>query len=184
MLAAAACASASFASPAGAALIGPRDVSADAFAGAYAGVPTCTYSAVQLPEGSVRSPISGTITRWRVHVPAAHDTLVNDGPLRLQVLKRIVNQPGIVNDEFKAIRETPDQAVTPIGKQAFNTDLRIRKGQFIGLVVPDDTEVGSGAGSPAYLFEWCPELTPGDPGGPADFTVPDEYLLFNATVKP
>lgn len=183
MLAAAACASASFATPAGAALIGPRDVSADAFAGARTGFP-CTQSNVQLPEGNVRSPISGTITRWRVYVPSAHDTFVNDGPLRLQVLKRTINQPGIVNDEFKAIRETPDQAVTPIGKQAFNADLRIRKGQFIGLLIPPDTEVGEGEGSPAYLFDWCPELTPGAAGGQADFKDAGQYSLFNATVKP
>src|SRR5215217_6959855 len=92
MLAGAACASASFASPAGAALIGPRDVSADALSGTIAGFPAaCTDSNMQLPEGNVRSPISGRITRWRVYVPPAHDTYVNDGPLRLQVLKRINN---------------------------------------------------------------------------------------------
>lgn len=167
---------------ASAAKIGPRDISAAQLEGAYSAA-GCTYSNVRIPKRNFRSPLGGTITRWRVHIPAPHDTLVNDGPLRLQVLKRIDNQPGVVNDQFQVVRETSNRPVTPIGQQGFNASVPIRKGQFIGFTGPSDTEVGAGNKSGAYHFQWCPALTPGATGGPADFTIPGDYLLFNATVK-
>ena len=187
-LAVAVCASASLSSSAGAALIGPKDISDDASNGVFVGgTPPCTYSNVQLPEGNVRSPFSGDIERWRVNVTEPHDLLVNDGPLRLQVLKRTTNEPGVVNDEFKSVRQTGEQSVTPGGdRQAFNTSLRIREGQFIGLDVATDTEVESldvEPAEPAYLFRWCPWLTPGAPGVAPSSTFEDSYLFFNATVR-
>jgi hypothetical protein len=100
------------------------------------------------------------------------------------VLKRTTNHPGVVNDEFQAKRQTEEQSVTPGGDpQAFNTSLRIRKGQFIGLDVATDTEVESRDVSPAYLFLWCPALTPGAPMVPPTFKNEDQSLLFNATVR-
>ena len=181
-VAAAVCASAFFSSSAGAALIGPRNISDAASDGSYAG--GCTYSNVQLSEGKVRSPFTGEIERWRVNIGEPHDAFVDDGPLRLQVLKRTANQPGVVNDEFQAVRQTGEQSVTPGGEpQAFNSGLRIRKGQFIGVDIAADTEVQEKDVSPAYLFFWCPSLTPAAPVVDPTFKQENVTLLFNATVK-
>ncbi len=170
------------ASSATAALIGPQDLSSDVRTGAFT-AGGCTYENVRLPGSKVRSPFNGTITRWRVHIPSAHDTYVNDGPIQLQVLRRIDNQPGVVNDQFEVVRQTPEQSVMPLGVQAFNADMRIRKGHFIGFTGASDTEVANGTKEGAYHLQWCSALTPGGPGGPASFAIPGDYLLYNATVK-
>ena len=166
---------------AGAALIGPSDLSLSN--GTFAG-PT-SYVNAQLPQGvgKVKAPFSGKITRWGVSIGTPHDVFTDDGPLRLQVLKRTADEPGASNDEFKMIRQTPPQAVTPGLVQHFNEDLKIRKGQFIGLFVPEDTEVAEADDSPATLLQYLGGFEIGAPGEHADFVTPGLYLLFNARVE-
>jgi hypothetical protein len=118
-----------------------------------------------------------------VSIGTPHDAFTNDGPLRLQVLKRTVNHPGAVNDEFKMIRQTPPQTVTPSLVQRFNPSLKIRKGQFIGLFVPEDTEVAEADDSPATMLQYAGGFEIGAPGKHADFVVSNLYLLFNARVE-
>ena len=164
------------------ALIGPRDIDNSMRTGTYS-LNSCTYGTVKHPDAKVRSPIGGEIKRWRVNIPEVQGIFVNDGPVRLQVLKRTENQPGVVNDEFKVVRESEDQTVTPDFVQAFFTNLRIRKGQFIGLAGASDTTVAAGTATGAYHLQWCPTLMPGAPGAHSTFAVGDDYLLYNATVR-
>jgi hypothetical protein len=166
---------------AGAALIGPSDLSLSN--GTFAG-PT-SYVNAQLPQGvgKVKAPFSGKITRWGVSIGTPHDTFTDDGPLNLQVVKRTTNQPGASNDEFKMIRQAPPQAVTPSLVQHFNANLKIRKGQFIALFVPDDTEVAEADDSPATMLQYSGGFEIDAPGAHADFVTPDEYLIFNARIK-
>ena len=170
------------AAPAGAAVIGPTNL-ADSSGAATCISPTCTVAAPKLPGATVKAPFGGKITRWKVNIPAAHDALVNDGPLRLQVLKRTVDQPGFENDEFVAVRETDEETSTPNSINSFAANLRIRKGQFIGLAGTDDTEVSQGTKSGAIFVRWGPALLPGDPASTPDDVYDDDYSLFNARVK-
>ena len=146
----------------------------------------CTFTNAVLPDpvGLERSPITGTIKRWRVNIQSGN------GPLRLQVLKRTHNEPGTVNDEFVAVRETGDSPVTGTGKQVFDANIRIRKGQFIGLAELEDglgTFIGFGkVTSGADFIDFEPPLTVGD--SPLTTSAlytgsPGQYLLFNATVR-
>jgi len=166
---------------AGAALIGPSDLTSSN--GTFAG-PT-SYVNAQLPQGvgKVKAPFSGKITRWGVSIGTPHDIYTDDGPLRLQVLKRTADEPGASNDEFKMVRETPPQAVTPGLVQHFNEDLKIRKGQFIGLFVAEDTEVAEADDTPATMLQFSDGFEIGAPGDRADFVSSGLYLLFNARVK-
>ena len=99
------------------------------------------------------------------------------------MLKRTVNQPGTVNDEFAAVRETAEQTVTPGMLNVLNADLHIRKGQYIGLVGSGDTELSSGGAAGANSLQWNPPLVVGAGGEHATFSQGTDYMLFNATVK-
>ncbi len=178
---AAACVLAIVPATAGAALIGPSDLSL--FNGTFAG--PISYVNAQLPQGvgKVKAPYRGKITRWGVSIGTPHDAFTDDGPLRLQILKRTADEPGAYNDEFKMVRQTPPQAVTPGLVQHFNANLKIRKGQFIGLFVPEDTEVAEADDSPATMLQYLGGFEIGAPGDHADFVIPGLYLVFNARVK-
>lgn len=179
----AACASLALPPSADAALVGPHDLSDSIVDGSYGcfGFPSCTFTNLSLPGAAVRSPISGTITRWRVNVEATSPN--TGGPLRLQVLRRTVNEPGVAADKFKALRQSGD-AVTGPGKNVLQASLDIRKGDFIGLAdLSDQTFIRNVDGSGLFgVFD--PPLAPGGPGStPDEFPTGGAYLLFNATVK-
>jgi len=143
------------------------------------GAAKCTFASVKLPQttGAVRSRITGTITRWRVNVD------LGSGPMRLQVLRRTTNnKPGVDNDEFEVVRQTAKQTVPSIGPQGIDANLKIRKGQFIGLQFPNGTRIAAFNGAGARFLEWVPTLTPKDPSEHSDFQAAHNYILFNATV--
>jgi hypothetical protein len=173
---------------AGAAKIGPQDLTPGGGGGAYvcgAGEPTCTMTNIQLPNavGRERAPFSGTITKWRVNIPPAHDIFDNDGPLALQVLKRTDNKPGFTNDEYAAVRESGYEGVGPGVVNGVGANLRIRKGQFIGLAHSEnDTEVASADETGARGFQFEPALIPGEPGVDETYIRQNTTYLFNATV--
>ena len=142
----------------------------------------CTLANVVLPNavGLERSPITGTITRWR----ASFDS--GDGPVRLQVLKRTQDKVGAANDTFVAVRETVDTTVPGTGKQVFDADLHIRKGQFIGLKglsFASGTFVNYASRPRARMAMFAPELVPGDSPRKSDALFPSEYVLLNASVR-
>jgi hypothetical protein len=167
---------------AGAAVIGPQDITpSDALTGySCFGNPSCTLVNLNVPDAKVRSPVSGTITRWRVNVA---DNGTSQGPLRLQVLRRTVNEPGNVDDEFKAIRQTSKET-SQGDKNVFQASLRIRKGDYIGLAnLAENTSIWS-VDDVGLFAEYSAPLVPGDPAASPDlFPIGQHYLLYNATVR-
>jgi hypothetical protein len=164
---------------ASAALVGPRDL--DVGGNAIGCLdPDCTYANLSLADGKVRSPIAGTITKWRVYVHPSFDP----GPIHLQVLRRTVNEAGVTDDKFKAVRESAEETGVPTGKQDFLTSLPIRKGDFIGVTATFGgatfAEVDN-LGGKRGLF--VPALEPGGGGAMPFSAQSDSYVLFNATVK-
>lgn len=167
-----------------AATVGPSDVDL-ATGTAQSCFDQCTFINATLPDavGLERSPITGTITRWRANVQDGN------GPLRLQVLKRTHNESGTASDEFVAVRETGNSPVTGTGLQAFDAGIHIRQGQFIGLAELEDgfgTHIMFDTVSGSDFIDFEPPLTPGDsPRTTSGLYTgsPDEYLLFNARVR-
>jgi hypothetical protein len=144
---------------------------------------TCTIAAPKIPGATAQAPFSGTITRWKVSIPDPHDSFDNDGPMRLQVLKRTANEPGLANDEYVAVRETEYETLVPGLINPFQTSLRIRKGQFIGISSTDDTEILERDKAGAHYLNWVDALIPGDPPRVAGLTDRGRFNLFNARVE-
>jgi hypothetical protein len=168
---------------AGAAVVGPKDLTATDTADTCFPDPTCTFANLKLPAGTgnLRSPISGTITKWRA---VFDDVPLGGGPVRLQVLRRTVNQSGIRNDIFQVLRESGDAFVGSAGTSVFQTSLRIRQGDYIGFA--SDTEVPflNFVETPGGKYGiWNAVLAPGDQGAPDRFPPFSAYLLYNATVR-
>jgi hypothetical protein len=152
--------------------------------GRVCGAPSCTFVNDRLSVGKERAPVSGTITRWRANV-AEVGVGTGSVDVRLQILRRTVNEPGVVADEFKAIRETPQAATTSEGVNKFNASLRIRKGDYIGLAaLGDDVEVfglDGAQGNRELIFE--PPFIPGDGATTPDTVINQERIAFNATIR-
>jgi hypothetical protein len=141
---------------------------------------TCTVADPRIPGETAKAPFSGKITRWRVSIPDAHDAFNNDGPVRLQVLKRTVDKAGLANDEYVAVRESDSEDAVPGLINPFQTNLRIRKGQFIGLASTNDTEIHQRDKARAHFLNWIDALIPGDPARTPDIADRGRYSLFNA----
>jgi hypothetical protein len=173
------------ASPAGAATVGvPTGQLDETDFGRACGGSTCTYVNDRLSVGRTKAPASGTITRWRANIG---EVGVGTGPVevRLQVVRRTVNEAGVAADEFKAIRETASAFSEDEGVNTFQASLKIRKGDYIGLYALDtDVEVYGAEEEPgnrALIFD--PPFVPGDPAQtPSDF-LEQERIAFNATIK-
>jgi hypothetical protein len=169
---------------AGAKLIGPKDLST--IDGGYSCFETasCTEVNLAVPTGTARSPVSGTIVRWRVSISESNS---GEGPLQLQVLRRTRNEPGVAADKFKVIRESPEEE-TFFGLNAIQASLRIRKGDFVGLALLSDqtsiNEVDTDTFGTGNFGIFDSPLVLGSPA-----VVPDQFpsapaaLLYNATVR-
>jgi hypothetical protein len=171
-----------FVASASAAVIGPQKLTNTDGASTCIDA-TCTIAAPKIPGEKTQAPFRGKITRWKVNIPAPHDSFNNDGPLRLQVLKRTTDEPGWGNDGFVAVRESDEETATPDSVNSFATNLRIRKGQFIGVTSTDDTEIYERSKNDSRYLYWGGALLPADPARPPDFTDDDRFNLFNAKVK-
>jgi hypothetical protein len=165
-----------------AAVIGPKDLSESDGASTCL-TPICTLGTPKIPGTPTTAPFSGTITLWKASVSTPHDSFVNDGPLSLQVLKRTVDKPGFADDRFEALRETVAEDATPGAINSFEADLRIRKGQFIGLKSTSDTEIRGFDASAAVRLAWNDGLEVQAPARKPDFNIPGGAYLFNAKVK-
>jgi hypothetical protein len=181
-VAAAAVAALTSGAPASGAVIGPTDLT-DAVSATGCVTATCTHATPKLPGATTRAPFTGTIVSWKVSIPAPFSTFTNDGPLRLQVLKRTANKPGIKKDKFEAVRETPEETAMPNSINLFEANLRIREGLFIGVATVSDTVVNEGEKSDAVLMNWGEALVPGVPARAPTIADRDRYNLFNARVK-
>ena len=178
-IAAAAIASLALAAPANGAVIGQKDLSDDDGAVSCISA-TCTFAFTKVPDGHAAAPFRGRIVSWKVSVSTPHDTFTNTGPLRLQVLKRTVDNPGIANDKFAALRETEEFVAIPGAINTFAADLKIRKGQFIGLSSNDTTEIRQADKPKSTFLNWIDTLIPGDPARTPDFADAGRFALFNA----
>jgi hypothetical protein len=166
---------------ASAALIGPPTVEADPFEifGESCGE-ACTFVNVKLPEGKERSPVTGTITKWRVNVDSFN--VSTDHTLRLQVVKRTRNEPGVAGDKFEAVRQSRKEEMQ-LGTNTLETSLEIRKGQFIGLRYPGNS-ISVGALEGGRFLDFVPPLLPtGGAAKPELNAGVDRHLLLNATVR-
>jgi len=165
-------------------LVGPTNI--EATGAAQSCDPSCTLANVALPDtvGLARSPVTGTISRWRANI------FDGNGPIRLQVLKRTHNEAGTSNDEFMALRQSGKKTVTTTGKQSFTANrLPIRRGQFIGVVLEGGfgTHIGVGNLTGGDFIDFEPPLAPGDAARNDSGVFPglaNQYLLLNATVRP
>jgi hypothetical protein len=144
----------------------------------------CTYVNDRLSVGKTRAAVSGKVTKWRANIGEVGG---GTGPVevRLQVLRRTVDEAGAAADEFKAIRETASAFSGAEGVNTFQASLKIRKGDFIGLdAIGSDVEVFGAEevpGNRALIFS--PPFVPGDPAQtPSDF-LEQERIAFNATIK-
>ena len=145
---------------------------------------SCTYVNDRLAVGRTRASVSGTITRWRANVG---EVGAGTGPVdvRLQVVRRTVNEPGAVADEFKAIRESATSPTETEGLNQFDASLKIRKGDYIGLVaLGSDVEVyglDNAGGNRDLIFD--PPLIPGDAAQTTNEVLEQDRVAFNATIK-
>ena len=177
--AAAAVATFALAASASGAVIGQRDLSQDD--GALTCLfGDCTLAFTKVPDGNAAAPFSGRIVSWKVSVATPHDSFTNTGPLRLQVLKRTVNKPGLADDKFAAVRQTDEVVTVPGAINTFSADLKIRKGQFIGLASNDTTEIREADLAKTTLLHWLDALVPGDPAESPFSTDTGRLVLFNA----
>jgi|SRR5215211_4485474 len=166
---------------AGAAVIGPPDLESKWDGSRACGLDPapCEFVNLRLPTGDVRSPVTGTITKWRVNIEEFSGT--GEGPVQLQVLRRTVNEPGRPADEFRAVRESSEED-TGINVNTFFASLKIRKGDFIGLnLLGENTSIRQIDAGVVGIFET--PLTAGDPAAPFDDFLQERQMLFNATVK-
>jgi len=159
-----------------AAVIGTRDLTG--WKGTYAcQANPCTFSNVRVSDGTAQSPVKGRIKRWRVNAHAS-------GTVRLQVLRRTVDNPGHAADEFMAVRQSEEESAIP-GLNTFDASLRVGKGNFIGLAVVSGGDlVRSRFANSARFGVQHPAFSPGDAATPfSDFNVDHSALLFNASVR-
>ncbi len=179
------CALAVLPAGAGAATVGPPTSELENWNfGRACGDESCTYVNDRLSVGHTRAPAGGTITRWRANVGQV-GTGTGSVPVKLQVLRRTVNEPGVVADEFKALRETAESQTSVEGLNKFHASLRIRKGDFIGLAaLADDVEVfglDQEAGNRSLIF--APPFVPDDPAMAPGTVLDQTRILFNATIR-
>jgi hypothetical protein len=168
---------------AGAAVVGPKDLIATGNANTCFPATDCSFANLKLPAdaGTVRSPISGRITKWRAEFEVVPS---GGGPVRLQVLRRTDNPAGLRNDRFRVLRETADAFVGSTGVNTFPADMRIREGDFIAFASNAlDANLGFNEVPGSTFGIWNGVLAPGDESSPDEFPSFPAYLLYNATVR-
>jgi hypothetical protein len=160
------------------AIVGPKDIGLEQADTGSTCTPSCTWVNTKLPDGvgQVRVPFDGAILEWRVNVGSG------DGPLQLQVLRRTVNKPGNTSDKYDVVRQSEPETFASVGVPIeHDTNLRVKKNDFIGLAHPEGSDTGvwrsDGAGT-ELAFNPLPDL--GEIVKP--FDVERQYRLFNATV--
>ncbi len=152
--------------------------------GRACGGESCTFVNDQLSVGRARAPVTGTITRWRANVG---EVGTGTGPVevRLQVLRRTANEPGVVADEYAAIRESGPSLTTTEGVNKFAASLKIHKGDLIGLAAfGEQVEVygrDGVEGNRELIF--APPFIPGDAAVAPDTVIEQERIAFNASIK-
>jgi hypothetical protein len=126
--AAAVVAALSLASPAGAVTLGTTHVAQPSQSALFCGgFETCAYAQTSLLDGTVKAPVDGTIMSWKVNDDGG------PGPVQLLVLTRQSD------GSFKTVEASTPKGDLTDGVNAFGAHLDIRKGDFIGLNILDDS---------------------------------------------
>lgn len=98
------------------------------------------------------------------------------------MLRRTVDKPGFAADKFSVLRQSAQTTTAP-GVNPYQSSLRIRKGDFIGIADLSDQTYIRNVDASGLFGAFIPRLAPGDPASaPDQFPVGGAYLLFNATV--
>ena len=161
-------------------IVGPPDVSTVPGIFGEGAPEAATFMNVRLPDGHVRSPVTGTITRWRVNVYSTN--FGTPSGFRLQVIRRTRNKPGYAGDVYEAVNQTPPETLS-VGENVFEVSRPIREGDFIGLRYPEDSVSVAGLDGGRFL-DFAPPLFPGEPGEKMDGERGlARHLLLNATVR-
>jgi len=138
----------------------------------------CVIQQLSLSGHRTKARFRGTIRKWRYRTVAEPDA---DGySLRLRVVRKVA--PG----EFRFVGRSSRGLIDEPGRHAFKTDLRVRRGDFIGLQLPPNTQGdinGFYVDDPgARNASWFPAPPNGATGSPFDIDSGTEYL-YNATIK-
>jgi hypothetical protein len=135
--------------------------------GSACGLPstTCLWMQRKLPGGTLKAPFSGTIRKWHIATPTG-------GTYALVVMRK---QGG---GEFKAVRGSDNESVTPATAPSFETNLKIRRGDRVAVFGPGFAVVDN-AGGRRTTFNPPPVI--GGSAEPGDSQT--DELLYNATIK-
>jgi hypothetical protein len=140
------------------------------FVGNNGGTITAANTTIQESGAHVTSPVSGTITQWRVQPTGT-------GEYALRILR-----PASGGTYTGAGRIA--QNILAPGDQTFSANVPIQAGDLIGLDMPTNQGVaGSGASVPQGVVSfWIPALPEGSSLAPLDTFTSAEFA-FNATVQ-
>jgi hypothetical protein len=117
----------SLAGPAGAMTLGSTHVAQPSQSAFFCGgFETCAYAQTRLVDGTVKAPFDGTIRSWKVNDDGG------PGPFQLLVLRKQSN------GSFKAVASSSRRRGVD-GVNKYGTNLEIRKGEYIGLNILDDS---------------------------------------------
>jgi hypothetical protein len=151
---------------AGAVTIGTHNIGAQPdFGTGCDGPGDCILLQTKLPGAKVRAPFSGRIRKWRVATPGINE-------YQLVVMRK---RDG---GKFKAVSASLTENTTGAGTYSFATNLRIKKGDYVGVLGISFQGLDN---SDARRALFNPPLALGGIGKPTN-RVPGE-LLYNATVK-
>ena len=154
--------------PAGAAKLGtPHFNYGDTDGGVGCGPPsaTCIFMQRKLPDTTLRAPFNGRVVKWRL--ATQHTTS----------FQLVVMRPE-GGGSFKLVRASESEPVPGAGAHSFETDVRIRKGDRVGVFGPGLSYVADPT-SDFEIFNPPPIIGGSDEpdGGGAN------ELLYNATIR-
>ena len=162
------------ANPAGAVTVGSTHVAQPSQSALFCGgFETCAYAQTSLTDGTVKAPFDGTIRSWKVNDDGG------PGPVQLLVLKRQSD------GSFKAVAASAPRGNLTDGVNAFGAHLDIRKGDFIGLNVLDDsTFIQTLNPRMERVTGFMPAFDAGTRQEPyKPFNTPFDELQFNAQLR-
>ena len=142
---------------------------------------TCTSAQLALPGATVRSPVDGTVVRFRLRTAAGSDAQT----LRFRILRTSdgVNFTGAGTSD-------PVDIPTTAGTTEFPVNLPIRQGDYIGIDQPGGSKKAYvvARNTDAFQAAWFPALADGStprPSGNAQGSNPTLFdLLLQADVEP
>jgi hypothetical protein len=133
--------------------------------------PSCTYVQVKVPGGDAKAQSTGRVKTWRV-------SLGFGGKVQLVVAKRLDS------GKFKVLRTSPEKTGGTAALNKYSANLRIKKGQFIGVNLTKGAGVSQFADPGAERRGFVPAIPTGTSVSPSpSYSVSDVTLKLNATIR-